>query len=273
VLGSSGAGASTALATLAGLSGGRWLPRAAEAAWDTVADLLDAPEPGVVVMDDLDALMGRMPPEHRTEFADRLVRLAREGPAQGVHLAASMRRIPGELQVLASLLPARLLLRHASRHELVLAGGDGTMHDPDLVPGAGTWLGARVQVAVGGVDRPADPAVACEPLDRDRPLAVVTTRPAAVVRHLSAAGYGILGLEGQAAAGPRSALVGDVDEWQSRWGALAAIRPVASVVFDGCSAGDLRQLARIRLMPPPLTADQAWLLRPDGAVVRTRLPG
>jgi S-DNA-T family DNA segregation ATPase FtsK/SpoIIIE len=184
-----------------------------------------------------------------------------------------MRRIPGELQVFASLLPARLLLRHASRHDLVLAGGDGALHDPGLPPGAGSWLGARVQVAVGNGAAPPDPPAACEPLARDRALAVVTTRPAEVARRLRAVGYRVSGPEGQEAAAAGVALVADVDEWQSRWGALSALRPIAAVVFDGCSSGDLRQLARTRQSPPPLPPDHAWLLRDDGEVVRTRLPG
>ncbi len=67
-------------------------------------------------------------------------------------------------------------------------------------------------------------------------------------------------------------MVGDVDEWQARWGVLSALRPVASVVFDACSTGDLRQLARSRHVPPPIGAGQAWLLGADGVVHRTVLP-
>lgn len=273
VLGCAGSGTSTAIATLARLSGARWLPTSVEAAWDVLAELLDAPDAGVVVMDDLDALAARYPPEYRTEFADRLTRLAREGPAAGLHIAAAMRRVPGELQGFASLLPARLLLRHASRHDLLLAGGDGALHDPDLPPGGGSWSGARVQVALSEQHRPPDPPAALEQLDPARPLAVVTTRPAAIEQRLVRAGHRVLGLEYQDDVSAGAAIVGDVDDWQSRWGLLPAVRAVASVVFDACTPSDLRQLARIRPLPPPLRAEQAWLLRDDGGVGRTRLPG
>jgi S-DNA-T family DNA segregation ATPase FtsK/SpoIIIE len=274
VLGAAGAGTSTAIATVAESANARWLPRSAEAAWDVVDELVRAPAPGVLAIDDLDALFGRFPGDHRNEFAERMVRLAREGPADGLHIVASMRRIPGELQVLASLLPGRLLLRHASRQDLVLAGGDGARHDPALGPGSGTWLDARVQVAIGDRPRPADPPALVTPLPPGMPLAVVTTRAVTVADRLAALGYRIHPLLSTAPTemDVPFAVVGDVDEWQSQWGALAALRPIAATVFDNCSPSDLRQLTRSRQLPPPLAQGQSWLLDRDGGVVRTVMP-
>lgn len=282
VLGMAGAGSSTALATIAESAGARWLPRTPEAAWDTVDELLGADSEGaaprVLAADDLDALLARFSAEHRAEFADRLVRIAREGPAEGLYIAAAMRRIPGELQVLAGLLPSRLLLRHANRQDLVLAGGEGADHDPAADAGRGTWLGSRVQIAVGVVQRPPDPPAHCSPLPVGAPLAVVTTRVASVSARLGEAGYRIHPLssasppETTGDGTPPFAVVGDVDDWQAQWGALAALRPVAAAVFDACSAGDLRQLTRSRRLPPPLAPGQAWLIGADGEVSRTMLP-
>lgn len=272
VLGGARSGCSTALSTIAaGLPVARWLPEGTEAAWDVLGESLAGPVPGVLLADDLDALVGRLPEDHRSEFVERLVRLAREGPADGRHLAVAMRRIPGELQVLSSLLPMKLLLRHASRSELVLAGGDGAAHDPGAPPGAGTWQGSRVQVALGAATRPPDPVPLAEPWPAG-PVAVVTTRHAALAARLSASGLPVAGLETPAPAGGTAAIVADLDQWQSHWGALAALRPLMPVVVDGCSAAELRQLTRSRQVPPPLRPGQAWLITPDGAVRRTALP-
>ena len=68
--------------------------------------------------------------------------------------------------------------------------------------------------------------------------------------------------------------VGDVDSWQAQWALLAALRPHATVLFDGCSLADFRLLSRRRELPPPLSTAQSrvWLLTPDGSVTRARLP-
>ena len=68
--------------------------------------------------------------------------------------------------------------------------------------------------------------------------------------------------------------VGDVDSWQAQWALLAALRPHATVLFDGCSLADYRLLSRRRELPPPLSTAQSrvWLLTPDGSVTRARLP-
>lgn len=297
VLGAARSGCSTALATIADRAGARRLPTAAAPAWDAVADLLDREAPGVVAIDDLDALVARFGPDHRTEFVDRLIRLAREGPSRGLHLVSAMRRVPADLHVLAALLPARLLLRHAARQDYVLAGGDGADHEPGLPPGGGHWLGARVQVAFDpDAPTPADPPPRLLPLPPGRPLAVVTTRPGPVLRRLTDARFACrtpaesavpptaspsapttLSAPGAAAGAtpgsePTAAVVGDPDDWQAQWGALAALRPGSALVFDGCTPAQVRQLARIRELPPPLADGQCWLITEDGLAERTVLP-
>jgi S-DNA-T family DNA segregation ATPase FtsK/SpoIIIE len=287
VLGTSGSGKSVALATLAagaraaGESAAVWLPRDPVAAWDVLADLLaqlesSGAERRLLVVDDADALVARVPAEHRTELLERLSRVLREGQASGITVALSAQRVSGELQSLVPLAPARLMLRHASRQDWVLAGGDGSAFHGELAPGGGAWLGARVQVASGARPRPDDPPPHRIAIEPDRPLAVVSTRASAVTARLAAAGYEVLALTGAPDPGAigrgRVAVVGDVDDWQSRWGALAAVRPVAQVVLDGCTPADLRALTRSRELPPPLGRGDAWLLEPDGTVRRTALP-
>jgi S-DNA-T family DNA segregation ATPase FtsK/SpoIIIE len=73
---------------------------------------------------------------------------------------------------------------------------------------------------------------------------------------------------------PDVAIVGDPEEWQSRWGAIAALRGRADILFLGCSIAEFRALSRSRQLPPPLAPDPrlGWLLRDDGSVGRARLP-
>jgi S-DNA-T family DNA segregation ATPase FtsK/SpoIIIE len=62
------------------------------------------------------------------------------------------------------------------------------------------------------------------------------------------------------------------DDWQSRWGSIAALRAVAEVVFDACSPADLRVLTRSRELPPPIERDQVWRLATEGGIDRAVLP-
>ncbi len=285
VLGTAGSGTSSALETLAAGAPTMWLPREVGAAWDVLGDVVAEVDGGVggrriLVVDDLDALAARFPADHRTELLDRLARVLRDGPRHGLRVVLAAQRITGELQAVANLAPARLLLRHASRQDWVLAGAEGSTFIPSLPAGGGSWLGHRVQVAIGGAPRPPDSEARTVALDPARPIAVVTSRVPAVSARLTAVGYATVPLA--ALADPsepfggesraRTAIVGDVDEWQSRWGAIAALRPVAELVFDGCSPADLRVLTRSRELPPPIGRDQAWRLAADGAVERTVLP-
>jgi S-DNA-T family DNA segregation ATPase FtsK/SpoIIIE len=173
------------------------------------------------------------------------------------------------------------MLRHASRQDWVLAGADGTGFSDSLPPGGGSWLGHRVQVAMGAESRPADRQARLVALDAERPLAVVTSRVAAITSRLTGVGYAVVplpamaepaGLFGPDRAPGRVAIVGDVDDWQSRWGSIAALRPIAELVFDACSSADLRVLTRSRELPPPIGRDEVWRLAANGGFERSVLP-
>ena len=70
-----------------------------------------------------------------------------------------------------------------------------------------------------------------------------------------------------------SVLVGDPDDWQARWGAIAALRETMPLLFDGCSVADYRAVTRDRRLPPPLARpDTLWLVEPRAAPARARLP-
>jgi S-DNA-T family DNA segregation ATPase FtsK/SpoIIIE len=275
VLGAAGSGKSTALEALAAHGPAVWLPAAVDAAWDVLSELESA-TPGelLVIVDDLDSLLSRFAVEYRQAFSERLVAIMRDGPARGTRVVLAAQRLTSDAQALAGLAPARLLLAHASRQDFVLAGGEGRAWIGALPPGAGSWKGRRVQVASGAPRRPADPPAVVEQLGA-RPLAIVSGRARALLASLDPAIELSAALADAAAlaSGP-AVVVGDVDEWQSHWGALAALRPVADILFEGCSLADYRAITRSRELPPPLGTGPrlCWRLNEDGTASRARLP-
>lgn len=279
IIGAHRSGRSTVLAGIAG----RRMPGDPPAAWDALAgvvSLLDASpgggiQPGVLTIDDIDALVPRFTAEHRVEWLEMLSRVLRDGPARGIHVAVSAQRLHGELQQVGALLPARMMLRHGSRQDWVLAGGDGAGFLGDVPPGAALWRGHRAQVAEFAPTAAESPAPTMSSLDPKRPLAVVTPRGATLGPRLRSAGWAVTPPD-QASPGaiaPGTAVMGDVDEWQARWGLLGSLRDTCNVVFDGCTLADIRVLTRSRQLPPPLPPDQriVWHYRADGTLGRARL--
>ena len=282
VLGSRGSGRSTALAAL----GARVIPARPDLAWDAIADLTDTldrdsdprspvPTPALVGIDDLDSLVPRFGADHRAVVVERIARLLREGPARGIHLAVSAARLSGDAQPLAALVPSVLFLRHGSRHDWILSGGEGSDAHTSGPPGSGRWHGHRIQV----VAEPTPPAVESEPrataLDPDRPWAVVVGSPSDA-RPLSARVRVPLEAVTPGVPLPDGArVVGSVDEWSSRWGLLASMRDGAEVVLLGCAAADVRTLTRSRVPPPPLPPGRSWgwVWGPDGEFRRVRVSG
>lgn len=277
VLGSARSGKTTALAAL----GTAILPDDPCSAWDALAAAIGeldarAVRSRLMVIDDLDALVPRFVAEHRVAWLDMLTRVLREGPSAGLVVAASAQRLTGELGSLSGLFPSRLMLRHSSTQDWVLAGGESATAVVAGAAGAGRWKGKRIQVVLS---HPAarESFVAWDALTPGLPIAIATTRAASVAASLSAAGMTVVAPEavaGGAAPAAGIAIVGDIDEWQSRWGALAALRPTSEILFEGCSPADFRALTRSRELPPPLPArpGSAWRLRPDGSVGRVLLP-
>ncbi len=281
LLGAPGSGKSTALETIAAGAGEplvEWIPAAPDAAWDALARLEGrSADERLVIVDDLDSLLSRLSPDHRVVFVERLGRVLRDGPSRGIRVALAAQRLTADAQSLASLAPARLLLGQASRQDHVLAGGEGAHYLDRLAPGGGHWRGKRMQFASGAARRPPDaPAIVDEP--RDRPLAIVSPTVGLLASRLGhVVRLADLGPDLAASlSSPNAPIVlGDVDQWQSRWGAIAALRAVADILFEGCTIADFRALTRSRELPPPLDpADPTlcWLLNDDGSASRARLP-
>ena len=280
----------------------QWVPDSVEGAWDVVTAALaqvrlDAAPGRLLLLDDLDALLGRFPQDHEQAFVDTLAALLREGRRVGVHLAITASRVGSGVASIASLCEAKLILRMPDRQEHLVAGGSGAAFDPALPPGGGWWNGHRVQVVWSGTpeqsgtpresERPIAVALVTAvdlgpALEGWRGLAVVAATPQVVADRLHSlgevtmlghsAGSDLLEVMQSATDRPRI-ILGDPDAWQSNWGLIGSLRASLPVAFFGCSVAEFRAITRSRTLPPPITAtaDTAWLLSPDGRVVRVRL--
>jgi S-DNA-T family DNA segregation ATPase FtsK/SpoIIIE len=329
VIGGSGSGKSTLLATIAAAAPGALrLPADIEGAWDTLVALLDGPpqhaapqhaahQAGspqhaapsqpfhrLLLIDDLDVLLSRLPEDYEPATVALLCRVLREGPARGLRCVVCAQRLGAQLHAIAALCGSRLLLRLPNRQEHVIAGGDPSRYVERVRPGEGTWEGLRVQVAIGGNGpapgtggasataaeaRPSS-SMAGSPatIDPQLPVAAVSSRPAEFARRLRlaspafAAANAIVQIgpgspspqELAVSSGPRArAIVGDAEAWQAHWGAVASLRATHQVVVDGYTAADFRGLTRLRDLPPPLNPGSPafWLLPPEGGVRRARI--
>jgi S-DNA-T family DNA segregation ATPase FtsK/SpoIIIE len=270
VLGAPRSGKSTALDVLGEF--GTTIPHDPAAAWDVIAELATTAN-ALVVADDLDSLLARFPHDYRDVVVDRLAEVMRDGPRRDTVVVASAQRMTSDLQRIAPLLPARLVLHHVSRQEFVLAGGDGAHHSSTAVPGRGVWKGTSVQVMVG--DHPPE-RTQRQPLVADStptgPFAIVTTRPAVLAARLTRAGVLVRGPADAAPAG-RIAVIADPDQWQSRWSALGGFRAAGTLYFDACGTAEYRALTRSRELPPLMAGhpELQWHVTASGEATRVRL--
>jgi S-DNA-T family DNA segregation ATPase FtsK/SpoIIIE len=298
VLGSARSGKSTLLRTVkAQRSSAVLVPRGVEGAWDAIAGLAEAcsdnsgtgGSPGrLVLIDDIDSLLRGFEPDYQAELLLRLTRILRDGPSRGLTVIATAQRLAAPLSSLAALFPERMLLRHSSRQEYLLAEGEAAHHDAALPPGAGHWRGIRIQLALpesAEVTGRSQLAVTVQAALRlPEALIVVCHRPALYLdtssrqdadpaAHLvDASDRAQLAPFGERAARPNGPLrlVGDPEAWLSSWSVFTALRQSTAVLFDGCTVAEFRSLTRRRELPPPLDAGGGgrWLLEPNGTIVR-----
>ncbi len=153
VLGRSGSGRSSVLRAVAAQVAPERLflvPVDPEAAWDAIAHLDDASTDDVIVIDDLDLIIGRFPPDYAAVAVEALERTAREARGRGIRLIVSAQRLGAAVGRIVDQLPARAILATASRADQVAFGGDAAHHDPRLPPGRGRLGGVLVQFADPG---------------------------------------------------------------------------------------------------------------------------
>jgi S-DNA-T family DNA segregation ATPase FtsK/SpoIIIE len=292
VLGAAGAGATTLISTLAESARRTGVPvrvlsEDPAEAWAQLTDPPVGSPAGLLIVDGLDALLGRVDPDYRHELVERLTALLRDGGPGAPSLVVTARRLAGELGGLAGLFGSRVLLRLATREDHLLAGGGHGEWDPALPPGAGTWRGMTIQVAQTGGELPA-PAVPARVEVTPATfsvLAVVAARPRAIAKALRAAGARVIELGRDTAPGSGdlhvetspapTVILGDPDAWLAEWSLLTTARREWPILLTGCAPADHRALLRARELPPLLGArpGECWLVT-EGVTLRAvlRLP-
>lgn len=310
VLGDAGSGKSSVLRLVSenAAYASRYVPADVEAAWDaleaarTFAERASTPgardEAGypLLLLDDLDAVVGRWDAEYQLAALETLTGLLRTGSVSGIGVVIAVQRLVGPLRQSATLCASTLLLGLGNRDEYRAAGGLDALFDPALHPGAGLWQGARIQVVAPGAGpipgERTDPIAAgvdtVPLLDvGTRSLVVVSSVPAETVRRLSAhtraprvvditgsgspAGESPLTIDDSA---PGTLIIGTPEAWLQRWALLTALRPAATLVFDRCSTSEFRRLSGLRQLPPALASGRGhvWTLSPEGVSGRAALP-
>ncbi|WP_350347118.1 FtsK/SpoIIIE domain-containing protein [Agromyces sp. G08B096] len=297
VLGAPGSGRTGALNAVAGSFADRYGaeavmvaggPRSAE--WD----LLDAElrrlragmtvEARLLVIDDLDARYRAWPEDHRFSVVGTIEALVREGRAGGLRVSAAAVGAQGLPAGIREGFTTSLHLRHATRGDLVAAGGIGALWRAEEPQGAGQWRGRRIQI----VDAPAPPARPAPAIEAWQPLpgaAVVSDSVATDVAALRrTTTLEILPLSASTDAAHRAAsrvggadapiVVGDAEAWAANWMLLASMRDHGTLVVHG-GTGEYRTVVRDRRPPPLLDPGrgQCWVLLPGAEPARRLWPG
>lgn len=242
--------------------------RGPRALWSAIEGTELAVGASALLLDDLDVLLDQLGEEHRLNAIDRLARLLREAPARRLHVVITAQRSTG-LGALVQLCRSRVLLRIDDRQEHALAGGSPQQHDPGLPPGAGTVAGRRLQLALAD-DRGPDEDEAPERVvpRKLRAVAGADARRLAARWCAADAGLRVLALDAPGSTGigvdAAALLVGDLDDWNARWGLLGRLAQQGSVLITGGSLAEARALLRPAVLPPPLAPGEAWLAGPEG---------
>lgn len=286
VLGGPGSGVSNALDLIQAQAPGavERVPAGLEGMWDAVARLSEEPPaPGtIVLLDDLDAVALRFPPEHAQAVLERVELFVRRSGDSGVLVVAGAHRVTGAVSRIAELFPRRIVLPYATRIDHAAAGGDPAAHDPSAPAGRGRLDGRPVQLALAPA-APVTPAAADATWTPEGRLTGLVARRSPAGRRALAAweqrGVTVLGLEEYAAAPARVAdgpvvVAGEPDDWQRHWRLLADVRGDHELVVDTSCAAELRVLAGFRGVPPYCEPGRAraWLIVAGADPVRIVLP-
>ncbi|GAA1944544.1 FtsK/SpoIIIE domain-containing protein [Agromyces allii] len=300
VLGSPGAGRSTALAAIeagvraqAGASAVLRLGRGAPTDWQLLADLVTAARGGslahrLLVVDDLDTRFAPWPEEYRHAATAMLAELLADGRRLGFAVAAGAalgHRLGGGLR---ELFGEFVHLRHPSKAELSHAGGVGDLWQRDAPPGSGQWRSRRLQVIdVPPLRELVAPGPPPEVALDEGFVALVSSAAQRDLDLLRATGRVpvrlVPGGEREVLAGlGREPLlvVGDADAWAASYALAARARDTATILVRG-GLREFRALAPAsagRTGPialPPLLGDgggECWAVRPGGSALRRRWP-
>lgn len=287
VLGGAASGKSSFLALLEN-QGAERVPGDIEGAWDALAAAVESVRrgialPRVLLIDDVDALIGRFGDDHDSAFIDLLLELLRTGAVAGISVVVTARRLPARVQALAASCDCRMLLCHPNRQDYLLSGGDTSLFSADSPAGRAEWRGVMVQLASAdpSADHASRPVALFQPTKStlvvsNRPTEFSARYPECHVIELRPTFVPGQADPGQIDVGPASRptiLVGDADSWQANWSHLIALRSTSTMIFDQCSVADFRIFSASRQLPPPLAphSGSVWKLEPAHPPTRVRL--
>jgi S-DNA-T family DNA segregation ATPase FtsK/SpoIIIE len=256
-----------------------------EEGWDALTRAERSGPGTLIVLDDLDLLLSRLPHDHSAVVGDRVELLAREARSRRIRLVVTAQRRTAAVGRVADAIPQRLLLAQASRADHVAAGGDGRDFT-GLPPGRGFWEGLLVQTlwvepitpaaaAVPLADPPAEATRAWYP--GRRPVAFVApggTATRAVLDAWCRRGATVHGVdEPGCVLEPGSVVWGTPESWLAQWRLLSAARAHASMIVDAACVAEYRAVTGTRELPPYAAphAGRAWWWTPTGTQ-RIRLP-
>jgi S-DNA-T family DNA segregation ATPase FtsK/SpoIIIE len=289
VVGRAGSGRSTALAVIAGQVPDDLrvtVPTDPEGAWDAIATLAsDDPwnDPvvrpgGVVVVDDLDALLGGLPPEYAQAAGERLDRFVRGAADRGVRVVLAAQRLSGAAGRIADALPRRAILPTASRMDHIAAGGDA--HDQlPATPGRALLEGRMMQwlQATPLCSAPPAPPVGWHPESDVTGVVVRAGSRRGLARVHEVRGLPTISVDefpAQPTADAPLVVIGDPETWLRNWRVLADVRAGHDLLIDVSCASEYRALTGDRELPPYCAPRRglAWLVRPGGTPQRVQLP-
>lgn len=259
------------------------VPADPEAAWDLLTEWRWVPPaPGtVIVLDDLDGLVGRFPADYARAFVEAVEEVVRSARERGVLIVASMQRVTGAAARTAELFHRRLLLNLPSRADHVAAGGDPAHHVARAPAGRGRLDEVRVQIAMPPASAAAPVAPRAAAWFPEASFTGLVARRTPAVRtaleRWAGAGTIIVGVEDaepEVASGERIVAIGEPDEWQRKWPLLARVRVDHDLVIDASCVAELRLLTGFRDAPPfaRAGAPRGWLVRAGADPVRIVLP-
>ena len=212
------------------------------------------PAGSVVLIDDLDAVALRLPPEYAHVVLERVEGLVRRAGDAGVLVVAGAHRMTGPVSRVAELFARRIVLPYPTRVDHAAAGGDPSAFDPAAPPGRGRLDGRAVQIAAAPAAPPLHAPVEEQWMPAARLTGVVARRSPAGRRALAVwreQGVRVLDVDDYV-ADPASAadgcvvIVGEPDDWQRHWRLLADVRGDHDLVIDTSCAAELRVVAGYR---------------------------
>jgi len=228
----------------------------AEHAWDVVVGGAQH-EGGVMVFDDLDAILDDFDLEHREEFLLCLTRQVRQAPKTGravvMGCSEHLRGVTG----LLALFPAVLGILSSSQ------------------PGRAQWSGHEAQLVKTETQESQDIETPRLSFQESYSYLVVTHRKREFLSELHPEiARRITDLASDLSISPQSEhsiVVGTPDEWMSRSALLAALKHSAVLVIDGCTSSELRGLRLRSGLFPHAGYGKTLVIEPDGSTTRVIL--